>query len=710
MSNLTDAPGDLGPARIDRQHLDTADADAGSPREAGIQRRIVGLRRGLEALARTREPDTLPAAILDATAALFDPVAIGLWERSRGGLSLRLVAHRGLDGTLAGEAERFGREDGVLSMETIRAGRPVAVAPDDVAPNVRAAYERLGVGAISAVPLVADGAPVGLLAIYHAARPMFTPEERDLGATFAAQLATTLAGAQLLAGLRTAAARLEAIGELSSRLNRITSVEGIGEAIVAEADRLIAHDTIRVYRVDHVTRTCEPIAFQGEFMGIGRPSVDQLRMRIGEGLTGWVAANNRTLRLADAASDERGRTVGEPRELESMLLVPMAWETKVLGVIVVSKEGYDHFGPEDQRMLEVFAGYAAQSMVNAEAFAQVQRQRAELAVRLERQHLLLKVTERLLSTLDPAGVLDLIVDSLGSLVDHDSLIVYRLDRAAGVRKVVLARDVEQEAIKAHEAPIDAGLNGWVVRTGDALLTNDADADPRSFQIPGTADDPESIIVVPLLAEGVVVGTLNISRLGEGRVPFTQDELELVRLFAAQASVAMRNAETHGAVRLAAEHDALTGLRNHGAFQRDLGTALARSGPLALLMLDLDHFKAFNDQRGHPAGDDLLVAIGSALREAVRGSDLVYRYGGDEFALIVPGAGAMTAAEISGRVRAAVASLTEADGPAVTASVGVALAPDDGTLKSRLIDVADMALYAAKPGGRRRRASDRRTAG
>jgi diguanylate cyclase (GGDEF)-like protein len=361
-------------------------------------------------------------------------------------------------------------------------------------------------------------------------------------------------------------------------------------------------------------------------------------------------------------------------------------------------------------MLEVFAGYAAQSMVNAEAFAQVQRQRLELANRLERQHLLLKVTERLLSTLDPAGVLDLIVDSLGSLVQHDSLVVYRLDRQAGVLKVVLARDVQQDLIAAHEPSIDAGLNGWVVRTGDAILTNDADRDPRSVQIPGTGHDPESIIVCPLLADGIAVGTLNISRLGEPRVPFSQDEFELVRLFAAQASVAMRNAETHGAVRLAAEHDALTGLRNHGAFQRDLGAALARGGPLALLMLDLDEFKAFNDTRGHPAGDDLLVAIGAALREAVRGSDLVYRYGGDEFALIVPGASAATAGEISTRVRSSVARLTEQDGPLVTVSIGVALSPDDGTVKSPLIDAADRALYAAKPGGRRRRVTDRRVSG
>ncbi len=101
---------------------------------------------------------------------------------------------------------------------------------------------------------------------------------------------------------------------------------GIGEAIVAEADRLIAHDTIRVYRVDHATQLCEPIAFQGQFLGIGRPSPEMLRVRIGEGLTGWVALHNQTIRLGDAAADPRGRQVGTARGAESMLLVPMSYE------------------------------------------------------------------------------------------------------------------------------------------------------------------------------------------------------------------------------------------------------------------------------------------------------------------------------------------------------------------------------------------------
>ena len=84
-------------------------------------------------------------------------------------------------------------------------------------------------------------------------------------------MATAVANARLYGSVTGLEARLRAIGELSSRLNRITTVDGIGEAIVTEADRLIEHDTIRVYRVDHATGMCEPVAFHGEFLGIGKP-------------------------------------------------------------------------------------------------------------------------------------------------------------------------------------------------------------------------------------------------------------------------------------------------------------------------------------------------------------------------------------------------------------------------------------------------------
>src|SRR4029077_20337552 len=129
----------------------------------------------------------------------------------------------------------------------------------------------------------------------------------------------------------------------------------------------------------------------------------------------------------------------------------------------------------------------------------------------------------------------------------------------------------------------------------------------------------------------------------------------------------------------AEHDSLTGLRNHGSFQRELGEAVAsdaRGRPISILMLDLDAFKAYNDACGHPAGDALLAALAKALAGATRDGDRLYRYGGDEFAAILPGADRQAAHEVAERIRHAVSELSAATGGARrTLRTGVASYPE-----------------------------------
>ncbi|HET8785085.1 MAG TPA: EAL domain-containing protein, partial [Candidatus Limnocylindrales bacterium] len=157
---------------------------------------------------------------------------------------------------------------------------------------------------------------------------------------------------------------------------------------------------------------------------------------------------------------------------------------------------------------------------------------------------------------------------------------------------------------------------------------------------------------------------------------------------------------HREVRARADQDALTGLHNHGAFQRELGAAVEAGRPFALLMLDLDDFKRFNDAKGHPAGDALLVDIATVMSRATRETDRLYRYGGDEFAALLPGADRVVAHEVADRIRRAVAERTGAGsrrhGPAVSISAGVACYPADGRTKDELVATADRALYLVKP--------------
>ncbi len=672
---------------------------------ADLPTRTAALRRIAAEVSGRHDLDGLFRDVIDEAFTLFGVDQAGLWTYDDGPTPLSLVAQRGLSPEILEIIATLPRDARTAGMDALRE-REVRVLGgrlETTVPAVRAAYRRAGVRTICFVPIVFRDAPLGLLVLYHRSDHDWTPDESELARAFADQMASAIGSARLANSSRTMTGRLRAISELAARLNRLQDLAGIGHAIVAEARTLLDHDTIRVYRVDHETGMCEPIAFQGTFMDVEDPDPSLLRVPIGTGLTGWVAKHGETVRLGDAAGDQRTLVVRSTEGPESMLIVPMTFDGIVHGVIVLSKDGLDRFDDDDETTVAIFAGYAAQALVNGSNMERLRHQRSELELQLEGQRRLLEVNERLLSTLEPAGVLELIADSLRAIVPYDSLTIYRVDRAAASRRAVVARDTFAELILAHEIPLGTGLTGWVIDHGEAVLANRAHLDPRSIQVPGTPFEPEAMIIVPLFVNGQTIGTLNIGRMGDDETAFSANEFELTQLFAAQASIALQNAETHGAVRVRADLDALTGLRNHGSFQRELGEAIdvgSEAAPFAVLMLDLDGFKAFNDACGHPAGDALLGAVATVLGEATRRDDRVYRYGGDEFVVILPGADRVVAHEVAVRIRRAVADLSgTTGGPGVTISVGAACYPDDGRTKDALVDMADRALYLAKPEGR-----------
>jgi diguanylate cyclase (GGDEF)-like protein len=316
------------------------------------------------------------------------------------------------------------------------------------------------------------------------------------------------------------------------------------------------------------------------------------------------------------------------------------------------------------------------------------------------QRRLLEVNERLLSTLDPEGVLNLIADTLKSVVAYDNLSIYRVDRKARVFRPVLARDRFANLIMSATFPLNVGVTGWVVAHGEAQCVNDTAADPRAANIPGTPSDPEALIVVPLFVKGEVAGTLNMGRMGRKEAHFSSDEFDLARLFAGQVSIALQNAETHRAVWDLAETDALTTLRNRGAFDERLKALEARRAaqPFALIMVDLDGFKAYNDRHGHQAGDSVLQAVGQAISSAVRDRDLAFRYGGDEFAILIPNSDPEISILVAERVGRAIAEVEPMPGVHLTASSGIAIFPIDAQAGAGLVAAADTALYRAKDSG------------
>jgi diguanylate cyclase (GGDEF)-like protein len=418
------------------------------------------------------------------------------------------------------------------------------------------------------------------------------------------------------------------------------------------------------------------------------------------------AAGQDELPVSDYPAEgiERAVVAGRPAIIESpirpivrgprqpgWLVLPLVGGGVTHGALVLQRR--ELFSGEDLTVMTVYIALLGERMTSAGRAADLDRQQHELGQHLLSQRRLLEINERLLSNIDPVGVLDLIADSLKSLVAYDNLTIYRLDSSASALRPVLARDRFAALIMTTTLKVDRGITGWVLGHGTAECVNDAHLDPRANLIAGTPMEVESLIVVPLRVGGEVVGTLNVGRMGEDG-HFSPQEFELVQLFAGQASIALANVESHRALWTRAETDALTGLRNRGAFEVDLERVLSdpRHEPVLLLMLDLDDFKLFNDRHGHPAGDRVLQAVGAAIAAV---DESGYRYGGDEFAVIVPGGDSKRGHELSERLKAGIRSISLAGEAPLRASVGAALFPHDASTKDALVAAADKALYRAK---------------
>ncbi|WP_230598198.1 GGDEF domain-containing protein [Xanthomonas albilineans] len=214
--------------------------------------------------------------------------------------------------------------------------------------------------------------------------------------------------------------------------------------------------------------------------------------------------------------------------------------------------------------------------------------------------------------------------------------------------------------------------------------------------------------VPMIVQGERLGMIHLSSPNLAVL----ERLNLVEVVAEQLAMALHNLHLRHRLRTQSIRDPLTGLYNRRYLEesllRELSRCARRDLPLALMMLDLDHFKALNDRFGHAGGDALLAAFGELLGGLVRPEDIACRYGGEEFTVILPGAAADVAQRRAEQIRAAVEQMqVQHHGqmlPSITVSIGVAAYPEHGSTGEELLRCADAALYCGKRSGRNRVAS------
>ena len=232
---------------------------------------------------------------------------------------------------------------------------------------------------------------------------------------------------------------------------------------------------------------------------------------------------------------------------------------------------------------------------------------------------------------------------------------------------------------------------------------DPKADPAEVALM-RRDGNTVLAMLPLVAKGQSIGLIELA--SNGSVEFSDERLALARTMANEAAMALENARLYEEARKLADRDPLTGFYNHRFLHERLGEEVIRAQrgrrPLSMLMLDLDDFKLVNDTFGHLFGDRVLTWTAELIRSTLRASDIPARYGGDEFAIILPETDAEEARRAADRIIEAFreqAFVGEQRGPVpIGASIGVATFPADGRTATELIAAADAALYRVKRDG------------
>ena len=328
------------------------------------------------------------------------------------------------------------------------------------------------------------------------------------------------------------------------------------------------------------------------------------------------------------------------------------------------------------------------------------------------------IGEKITASLDPDKIVQLLYDSLSQLVTIDGLLIAFFDESNADLDIryIIENGSYLEPVRIPVRP-ERSLTSWVVHNDADLIINSREEALRYTKaihhLDGTAYKSESFLLVRLRIEGRIIGVISVQAVQKNR--YRASHLQVLQALASFIAIAMTNSSAHQSLVAANEkiahmatHDPLTGLPNRAHILTRLGNELDRcrryESSLAVLFIDLDGFKEINDSYGHRAGDEMLIAIAGRLRTGIRATDATGRLAGDEFLVILTDdCTAEKGILLAEQIRKNLSERVDFEGNSlkVTASIGLAVYPDDAGDAGDLVNAADQAMYRAKASGKDR---------
>ena len=375
------------------------------------------------------------------------------------------------------------------------------------------------------------------------------------------------------------------------------------------------------------------------------------------------------------------------------LFVPLISRDKLIGILALDKKHSGRYSLEDLNLLEEVTNRVAVSMEKEYLRERLREREEELKV-MNRSSIIIT------SSLDIKEIYDSFIEELKKVVDVNWAAIVLLEES-NVHFLAVSSDVGSAWKAGERLPLKGSATEWVATHQKPVVEPDLTREARfSTGNLHLKQGIRSIVYLPLIARGRVIGSLII---GSSRPnAYNSRQVLLLEQLAAQIAMPVENSRLYAEAEKKARVDELTGLLNRRSLDEVIVSEISRlsryGGVFSLIILDLDSFKAFNDTYGHLSGDKLLRQIGTILKSCIRSTDQAFRYGGDEFAILLLQTAIEPACEAADRVRKRIPAAVKADYLPITASLGVASWPVDGISANDIIAAADAALYVAKRSG------------